>query len=73
VSDTVECKDLHTLLREIRVAAGLSQAQLAKRMGLSRGWVAHIERNIRTPFVVDVDAWARACDCRITVSLERVS
>ena len=39
----------HARLRELREAANLSQAQLAKRAGMSKGGVADLEQNRRKP------------------------
>jgi transcriptional regulator with XRE-family HTH domain len=53
-------------LRELRVAAGLSQTELAERVGVQRGAVARWESDEREPNWSNVVALAKALgvDCR---------
>jgi transcriptional regulator with XRE-family HTH domain len=39
-------------VRKLRMAAGISQAELAKRMGVDRGFVSGLELGQRNPTVV---------------------
>jgi transcriptional regulator with XRE-family HTH domain len=47
-------------LKELRAAAGLSQAQLAQRAGLNPFGVAKLEQGVREPAFATVQALARA-------------
>lgn len=55
------------LLREVREEAGLSQAELGARMGVSQQAVAQAERWDANPTVELIRRWATAC--RRTISL----
>ncbi|MFI5557822.1 helix-turn-helix transcriptional regulator [Amycolatopsis japonica] len=46
------------LLREYRIAAGLSMGQLAKRIHYSKGYLSKIENGVKSPH----DSMARLCD-----------
>ncbi|MGJ0622246.1 MAG: helix-turn-helix domain-containing protein [Methylocystis sp.] len=37
-------KELGALIREARLGAGLTQAELARRLGSSQGWISEIEQ-----------------------------
>jgi transcriptional regulator with XRE-family HTH domain len=50
-----------TMLREARVAAGLSQRELARRAGVPQPAVSRIERNHGSPRVDTLDRLLRAC------------
>jgi transcriptional regulator with XRE-family HTH domain len=50
-----------TLLREARVAAGLSQRELARRAGVPQPAVSRIERDHGSPRVDTLDRLLRAC------------
>ena len=39
-------------VRKLRIAAGLSQAQLAERMGVDRAYVSGLELGLRNPTIV---------------------
>ncbi|PZS40045.1 MAG: hypothetical protein DLM62_05005, partial [Pseudonocardiales bacterium] len=47
-------------LRELRIGAGLSTTQLAKRLGWSQSKVSKTERGVTLPPPSDVEAWASA-------------
>jgi DNA-binding XRE family transcriptional regulator len=55
-------------LRAARDAAGLSQAELARRLGVSQQAVAQAERATANPTVARLAAWARALG--LTLELE---
>jgi transcriptional regulator with XRE-family HTH domain len=48
-------------LRELRVDAGLTAIQLAAAVGWHRTKVSRIEHANRSPTVIEVQAWCRAC------------
>lgn len=52
-----------------RQAAGLTQTELARRMGTTQSAIAAIESGARTPTVELLDRLARACGGRLTISI----
>lgn len=60
-------KDLHTRLRELRRAQHLTQAEVAKRAGISRRRYVGIEKGESTT-VVTLQAIARAIGTQLTFS-----
>lgn len=57
------------LLREAREAAGLSQAALGRRLGISQQAVARAERWESNPTVALLASWAAATGCTLKVRL----
>lgn len=58
---TEDCCDFGSLLRRYRVAAGLSQEELAERAGLSRRGVSDLERGLRRrPYAWTAERLAQA-------------
>lgn len=51
-----------SLLKAIRLERGLSQEKLAKKAGVSRGAVSHIEKGIRNPTLFVCHALASAME-----------
>ena len=51
-----------TFLRAAREKAGITQAELANRMGIDRSTVREAETDIRSPRPERVTSWAIACD-----------
>jgi transcriptional regulator with XRE-family HTH domain len=49
-------------LRKLRLAAGLSQAELANRMGVDRAYVSGLEQGQRNPTVISLWHIANALD-----------
>lgn len=60
----------NTLVRELRVAAGLSQRALARRAGTSQPAVARYERGASTPSWQTLQRLAGACGQRVRISAE---
>jgi DNA-binding XRE family transcriptional regulator/predicted RNase H-like HicB family nuclease len=58
-------------LRLARQAANLTQAQLAKRAGVSQQQIAKLEDPDSNPTLETLEKAARALDCRLEVSLVR--
>jgi transcriptional regulator with XRE-family HTH domain len=52
-------------VKRLRVAAGLSQAGLAERMGVDRAYVSGLEMGVRNPTVVTLWHVARALGVRV--------
>ena len=50
-------------LKELREAAGLTQAALAAQTGTSGGFISAVENGQKRPSIVTVDAMARALHC----------
>ncbi|QUD83366.1 helix-turn-helix transcriptional regulator [Gordonia polyisoprenivorans] len=61
--------DLAETVYQARQAAGLSQAQLAERMGSTQSSIAAIESGARTPTVDLLERLARACGQRLTITI----
>lgn len=55
----------HTLIREARTAAGLTQAQLAARAGMAQPTIARLERPGSNPTVETLDRVLRATGHRL--------
>jgi transcriptional regulator with XRE-family HTH domain len=49
-------------LRRAREQAGLSQVEVARRIGIDASYVAHVEAGRRNPTLRAMDAFARALD-----------
>jgi ribosome-binding protein aMBF1 (putative translation factor) len=64
---------LAELFYETRVAAGLSQTELARRMGTSQPVIARIEGGASTPTVDMLDRLARATGKRLEIWLSQAS
>jgi len=58
------------LLRQAREEAGLSQAELGKRLGVSQQAVARAERWDANPTVVFIRRWSMACKRPVTLRFE---
>ena len=52
---------LEGALRTVRVAAGLEQVELAKRLGVSQAQVCRVENGKGRPSLRVAAAWAEAC------------
>lgn len=64
---------LAELFYETRIAAGLSQTELARRMGTSQPVIARIEGGGSTPTVDMLDRLARATGRRLEITLPEAS
>lgn len=60
------------LLRLVREEAGLTQSELAGRLGVSQQAVAQAERWDANPTAASMDRWARACGRRLTIRFDPV-
>ncbi len=63
-------ESLDTLVREARLAAGLSQRALAKRAATSQPAVARYERGVATPSWETLQRLMAACGKRLRLSTE---
>ena len=61
---------LAELAYNTRSAAGLTQTELARRMGTTQSAIAAIEAGARTPTVDLLERLARACGRRLTISMD---
>lgn len=66
----MESESFNTLVRELRLAAGLSQRALARRAGTSQPAVARYERGAATPSWETLQRLAAACGRRVRLSAE---
>ena len=57
------------LLRVAREGAGLTQAELAERLGISQQAVAQAERWESNPTIAFIERWARACNHELKIEL----
>lgn len=56
-----------------RASAGLTQAEVASRMGTTQSTVARLESGKRPPSLRTVQRYAQAVGCRAVVRIERLS
>lgn len=59
-------------MRRFRVAAGLSQDEIAVRMGVEQTYVSGLERGVRNPTLTTLDRAATALNVKITHLLEEI-
>jgi transcriptional regulator with XRE-family HTH domain len=57
-------------LREVRLARGLTQSELADRCGTSIAAISHIERGTKVPTLTTLVRLADALECRVTKLVE---
>ncbi|WP_298441911.1 helix-turn-helix transcriptional regulator [Gordonia sp. (in: high G+C Gram-positive bacteria)] len=62
--------ELAGIAYQARTNAGLTQTQLADRMGTTQSSIAAVENGARTPTVDFLERLARACGARLTVSID---
>lgn len=60
-------------MRRIRVAAGLSQDEIAVRMGVEQTYVSGLERGIRNPTLTTLERAANALNVNIAELLNKNS
>lgn len=63
---------LPRLLRELRDAAGLTQRELAGRLGLPQNSVYRMEHGIRRCDALELIAWCRGCGADPRAAFERL-
>lgn len=54
----------------MRYIGGFTQAQLAKRVKTSQGYISLCERGVRIPSAWLIDRIAKACGCRWKIDVE---
>jgi transcriptional regulator with XRE-family HTH domain len=62
-----------SIVRELiaaRMRAGLTQGQIAERMGTTQSVIARLEGGKRTPSMHTVQRYAQAAGCRVVFRLE---
>lgn len=64
---------LQRLLREIRVEAGLKQADVAERIGSDQSFVSRYERGERRLDLVELEAICTACKMKLEEFARRYS
>lgn len=62
--------NLAELVYQMRTRAGISQAELARRMGTRQPFISDVERGGRTPTVATLARIARATGNRLHLSAE---
>jgi len=63
---------LAELVYQMRTTAGISQSELARRMGARQPYISDIERRGRTPTVATLNRIARATGNRLRLTVEPV-
>lgn len=67
-------EEIGAALRAVREAKGLSQREVAERMGVTRARVSQIEGTLGTRLALEVlSRYARAVGCHLDISLEDLS
>ena len=61
---------LQKMLREMRLAAGLKQSELAERIGADQSFVSRYERGERRLDLVELSAICDACGVRVAAFVE---
>jgi len=64
-------ESLKTVLREMRLSAGLKQADLAKMLGYSQARVSEYESGKHSPGFETIQRWADACGCEVRVEWKK--
>jgi transcriptional regulator with XRE-family HTH domain len=59
-------------VRRLRIAAGLTQAELAERMGVDRAYVSGLELGQRNPTIVTLWHTAQALGAKVRMFFEDV-
>lgn len=54
-------------LKNARLAAGLSQGELARRIGVARPSVSQVESGMHHPSLQTAEAWAEVCGSRVVI------
>jgi transcriptional regulator with XRE-family HTH domain len=57
-------------VRRLRVAAGLTQAKLAERLGVDRAYVSGLERGERNPTIITLWHTAKALGVKVGALLD---
>ena len=57
-------------LRELRLARGLTQAELAERSDTNTMFISKLERGVTTPTIGTLVRLAKALGCRVTEQVE---
>lgn len=64
-------RELGAAVRDARLTSGLTQAQLAERVGLARQWVVQLEAGRTNPTWENVRAVCEALDLTLSLSTSR--
>jgi transcriptional regulator with XRE-family HTH domain len=70
--DEAEVQRVLTTLRELRTVGGLTQRQIADRMGLRQPTIAGYGARGTSPRVRTLQRYARACGARLTLGLQLI-
>ena len=62
--------DFHLALIELRIEKGITQAEMAKKLGISQPAVSQFEKLTSTPNLGTVFAYAMALGAKINFSIE---
>ena len=58
------------IIKQVRLGAGLTQAELARRVGTTQSAIARLEAGSTEPSLARVDLLVSACGARLAVSIE---
>lgn len=59
-----------SIVREARRRAGITQEELAARVGTTQSSIARLEAGVTSPALARVDALVRACGFSLTIELD---
>ena len=60
-------------IKKLREAKGMTQVQLAEKVGVSQPYIVKIEQSARSPTIMMIEAIAKALGCTLTELLEKNS
>lgn len=64
--------DLRALLRQVRLKAGLTQAQMAEALGVGQSYVSKLERGENFVDVFLYARWCQTCNVKAGVALDEL-
>jgi DNA-binding XRE family transcriptional regulator len=65
--------EIARMLIAARAKAGLTQVQLAKKMGTTQSAIARLESGKRMPSIETLESYARATGCELRIRLVRAA
>lgn len=63
--------EIKTVLREMRLSAGLKQVDLTKILGYSQAKISEYESGKHSPGFETIQRWAETCGCEVVVEWKK--